>query len=68
MKEDIIEIVSKCVTEVTGKEATSDLDNLHINFDFDYKKSLSIQASGSIVDGPDTYTCEVIVKINKVTA
>lgn len=68
MKEHINEIINKCMEELTGKEASSDLDNLHINFNFDYKKSLSIEAGGSFVDDSGTYNCEVMVKINKANS
>ena len=67
MKKDIIEMINKCAVELTGKEASEDVENLHINFDFEYKKSLLIEAGGSFTSGNDTYNCEVIIKINKVT-
>ena len=68
MKKQVTEILNKSAAELTGSEIASSLENLHINFDYDYKKSLSIIASGALVDGGDTYTCELSIKLNKVQA
>lgn len=60
----IKDLIRNNVNIVSG--SGTDLDSLHINVDFDYKKSLSIEASGTISTGDGQYNCEFVLKINKI--
>lgn len=64
MKEIINSTVVQAVREVAGS-TNLDVNKFYIKSTFDYKNSLSIEANGEITSGDNTYTYEVIVRVNK---
>jgi hypothetical protein len=65
MKEIITHVINSAGRTIGGATDV-DVKKFYITSTFDYKNSLAVEASGEITSGDNTYTYEVVIKVNNV--